>query len=240
VFTRSPAAYEALKSFKILQLPSRSTLQSYTGAFLHEPGANSKCIENQVANFTIYKEECIKDGKREPKGDGVLIFHEVKVARQLIWNSRSQKLMGLAMTHDKQASLLDIYKYINSSQASQQTSYILQFLWRDLTSSYDIVGPYYTSAASVENTFIASCVFETIKLFQCHGLKTSLLVCDGAASNLSTIKATHSHSGAYGIKKEVCEDKFDIKPWMMNPYNPPHKIYWMICPTHQVYITAFK
>jgi len=179
----------------------------------------------------IYKEECMKNGKKEPKGDGVLIFDEVKVACQLMWNSRSQKLMGLAMTYDEQASLLDIYKYINSSQASQQTSYILQFLWRDLTSSYDIVGL---------NTFIASCVFETIKLFQCHGLKTSLLICDGAASNLSTIKATHGHSGAYGIKKEVCEDKFDIKPWMTNPYNPPHKIYWMICPTHQVYITAFE
>ena len=200
VFTRSAAAYNALKSFKILQLPSRSTLQSYTGAFLHEAGASSSCIAGQVANFMIYKDECLKNGKREPKGDGVLIFDEVKVVCQLMWNSQNQKLMGLAMTHDEQASLLDIYKYINHSQA-EQTSYILQFIWQDLTSSYDIIGPYYTSAGSVENTFVASCVFETIKLFQCHGLKTSLLVCDGAASNLSTIKATHGHSGAYVFQR---------------------------------------
>ena len=38
VFVRSPAAYEALKSFNILQLPSRATLQAYTGAFLDSPG----------------------------------------------------------------------------------------------------------------------------------------------------------------------------------------------------------
>lgn len=38
VFVRSPAAYEALKSFNILQLPSRATLQAYTGAFLDNPG----------------------------------------------------------------------------------------------------------------------------------------------------------------------------------------------------------
>lgn len=38
VFTRSPAAYEALKSFQLLQLPSRATLQAYTGAFLDDPG----------------------------------------------------------------------------------------------------------------------------------------------------------------------------------------------------------
>ena len=30
----SPSAYGALKSFGLLQLPSRSTLQEYTGAFL--------------------------------------------------------------------------------------------------------------------------------------------------------------------------------------------------------------
>ena len=39
VYTRSPAAYEALKGFGIIQLPSKSTLQSYTGAFMHDPGA---------------------------------------------------------------------------------------------------------------------------------------------------------------------------------------------------------
>jgi len=80
VYSRSPAAYEALKRFKILQLPSKSTLQSYTGAFLHEPGASHQCIEDQVAQYVIFKSECIKQGKREPKGDGVIIFDKVKVA----------------------------------------------------------------------------------------------------------------------------------------------------------------
>ena len=69
VFTRSPAAYNALKSFKILQLPSRSTIQSYTGSFLHEPGASSSCIANQLATYMVYKEECLKNGKKQPKGD---------------------------------------------------------------------------------------------------------------------------------------------------------------------------
>ena len=50
VFTRSPAAFEALKNFGILQLPSHSMLQSYTGVFLHEPGASSDCIANQLVN----------------------------------------------------------------------------------------------------------------------------------------------------------------------------------------------
>ena len=69
VFTHSPAAYEALKSFEILQLPCRSTLQAYIGAFLHEPGASSHCIANQVSQYAILKNEQVKSGKLEPQAD---------------------------------------------------------------------------------------------------------------------------------------------------------------------------
>ena len=42
VFTRSPAAYDALKSFKLLQLPSRRTLKDYIDAYLEGGG---ECLE---------------------------------------------------------------------------------------------------------------------------------------------------------------------------------------------------
>ena len=178
MYTRSPAAYKALQSFGILKLPSKSTMQAYTGAFMHSPGANSVCIVDQVARYVAFKEECCKNGKQEPKADGVLIFDEVKVACQLMWNSQSHQLMGLAMTPNDLSSLNDIYRVLQEP-AANQTSYILQFLWRDLTSSYDIIGPYFTCSASVESKFVMACVSETIKLFQQDSLKTSLLVRDG-------------------------------------------------------------
>jgi len=43
MYTHSPAAYKALQSFEILKLPSKSTMQAYTGTFLHSPGANNVC-----------------------------------------------------------------------------------------------------------------------------------------------------------------------------------------------------
>lgn len=233
VYTRSPAAYAALKSFGILQLPSKATLQAYTGAFMHEPGASSHCIAEQVARYIVFKEQCRQAGKQEPKSDGVLIFDEVKVACQLMWNSRSHQLMGLTMTHKDQASLNDIYRLLREPEAAEQTSYILQFLWRDLTSEFDIVGPYFTASSSLESKFVISCVLETIKLFQLHGLTTSLLVCDGASSNAAAIKASHGHSGAYSVKQNE-NDVFKVEPWMINPFNPPHHIFWLICPSHQV------
>ena len=200
VYIRSPAAYEALKSFGILQLPCRSTLQAYTGAFLYEPGANSTCIEKQEAEFVLHCQKRVLDGKKESKKDGVLIFDEVKVISRLMWNSRSQTLIGLSMRPEEMASLGDIYQMADNSCAAQ-TSHILQFLWRDLTSDFDIVGPYFTSDSTINSKFTLSCVMEAIKLFQLHGHSTSLLVCDGASSNLSLIKATHGFSGVYPIFK---------------------------------------
>ncbi len=84
MYVRSPAAHEALKSFGVLQLPCRSTIQSYTGAFLHEPGANSGFIEAQVTQFVIHCQRRVSEGKKESKKDGVLVFDEVKVINHLM------------------------------------------------------------------------------------------------------------------------------------------------------------
>ena len=149
MFIRSPAAYEALKLYNVLQLPSQSTLQSYTGAFLHEPGASSHSIAHQAEAFQVFRAQKLKKGEDEPQADGVLIFDEVKVVSSLLWNSRSQKIVGLAMTIEDQASLHDIYRTLDGTESTQQMSYILQFLWRDLTSSFDIVGPYFTCCGSL-------------------------------------------------------------------------------------------
>ena len=142
MFVRSPAAYEALKSFNILQLPSRSTLQAYTGAFLHEAGAAAESIAKQVKMYAASVPKCKKEGKLTPQSDGTLIFDEVKVISGLIWNSRSQRIIGLAMTERDQASLQDVFQSLSPDQHVQQTTHMLQFLWRDLTSGFDIVGPY--------------------------------------------------------------------------------------------------
>jgi len=170
---------------------------------------------------TTFKEHCVKCGKQELKGDGVLIFDEVKVTCQLLWNSRNNILMRLAMTSKDQASLNDVYKLLKDVDDSKQTSYILQFLWRNLISKYDIVGPYFTSSSTVDVKFVMSCVFETIRLFQFHRLKTSLVVCNGASSNISAIKASHGFHGAYSVNEQL-DDKCMIEPWMINPLNPPN------------------
>lgn len=55
-------------------------------------------MAKETEQFTSFKEQHLAGKKKEPKGDGVLIFDEVKVISRLMWNSRSQKIIGLAMT----------------------------------------------------------------------------------------------------------------------------------------------
>ena len=123
------------------------------------------------------------------------------------------------MTSKDMSSLNDVYRILTEPNSPSQTSYILQFLWRDLTSSYDIVGPYFTSLDSVDGKIVLSCVMETVKLFQIHRLNTSLLVCDGNAANLIAIKVTHGYSKAYSVLPNAAEDVFELKPWVINPFN---------------------
>ena len=113
------------------------------------------------------------------------------------------------------------------------------------TGDSDIVGPYFTCSESLKSKFVYSCVLETVKLFHLHGLKTILIVCDGASVNLTTVKATHGHSIkkilSSLIKLEIIpdddeQDPYEVSPYMINPFDPPHLIHWLICPTHQVYV----
>ena len=70
-------------------------------------------------------------------------------------------------------------------------------------------------------------VLETVKLFHLYGFSTSVLVCDGASPNLTAIKTTMGESGVF-------DSTAVITPSFPNPFDPPKKIHWMICPSHQV------
>ena len=109
----------------------------------------------------------------------------------------------------------------------------MQFLWRDLTPSFDVLGPYYCSSGTLECKVIIGVVLETIKVFHVFEFETSLLVYDGAISNLSAIKQTIGVSGVFGCDPSQA-DPNTIAPSFANPFYPTKRIHWLICPSHQV------
>ena len=144
------------------------------------------------------------------------------------------------MTPEDMSSLQDIYSSLGSEQESQQATYMLQFLWRDLTSKFDVMGPYYSSAETLKSKFILACLYETMRLCQLYGLQTSAVVCDGASANLTALKTATECLGAYGAAAGTSQQRYSIpSPKFENPFNPPHLVHWIICPSHQV-ITFFS
>ena len=87
IFTRSPAAYEALKSYQILKLPSVASLKQFTSANKQPTGLNLPHLHDAKQAYAAYKEEQKEQGFLEPKEYGGLIFDEVKVVRKVHWNS---------------------------------------------------------------------------------------------------------------------------------------------------------
>ena len=150
-----------------------------------------------------------------------------------------QDVIGLAMSPEVMSSLHDVYTSLGSEQP-QQATYILQFLWRDLTSKFDAMGPYYSSAESLKSKFVLTCLYETMKIFQLYHFKTSAVVCDGASANLTALKATTGCIGAYGACTITEKNHGIPSPSFENPFSPPDMVYWIICPSHQVHTKKWR
>ena len=234
IFSRSKAAYEALKSFEIISLPSVSTLKQYMRANVEDPGPMYERMEEEK---TKYAELCkLKNAVNMPVPlhEGALIFDEVKVTAKIYWNAKSNKFIGHALTHDDMSSLHDIYQELSEDDKTKKASYILQFLWRDVVTNVDIIGPYYTSQEGLDHKFIMSCVMETMHLFYLYDFQVVLLICDGASANLKLLKLLCSGDcGVFPILENEGIRRYEVPTALRNIYTGGD-VHVLICPLHQL------
>ena len=147
-----------------------------------------------------------------------------QVQSRVIWNSANSAIMGFAMSSDDYASLHDVYESLDTDEKCQKTSYIIQFLWRDLSSEFDVIGPYFTVSSTMESKFLHSMVTRTMLAFVQHGFSVRALLCDGASSNLSLLK----------LMCGVDDESAPIEPWFQSPFDGK-RVCVIVCPSHQVY-----
>ncbi len=157
---------------------------------------------------------------------------EVKVAAKLHWNSRNDSVVGHSMTAEEMATLHDLYVSLDTDPQAKKADYVLQTLWRDHTSHNDIVGPYYTSSGSFKAKSTAACVFDAMRLFHMFGFKITLLILDGASSNLSLVKLCFGVKGVFGLHGSG-QDKHKVPMSFSNPFSG-EQVFVIICPSHQV------
>ena len=96
----------------------------------------------------------------------------MKVVGKVAWNSKNGKLSGIVMEDGEYTSLADIYEDISASEdIPKPAEYFLQFLWRGLTSNFDVIGPHYSSDRTMDNSRVHTCLMDALSAFQVFGFK---------------------------------------------------------------------
>lgn len=84
ISSRSPAAFRAVRSLGILQLPCSKEIRRIIGKNADGPGINEVYLQKQSNLFKQFCKETMNAGKREPLGVGALIWDETKVSAVVI------------------------------------------------------------------------------------------------------------------------------------------------------------
>ena len=125
------------------------------------------------------------------------------------------------------SSLHDVYSDIEDNEKCQRTNYVLQFLWRYLTSKFDVIGPFFTCSSSIDTAYLHSVLAKVMLSFHQYGFRIRALVCDGASSNLSLLKLM------CGFTPDRMGTESCTEPWFKSPYDG-NNVFLVICPSHQV------
>lgn len=83
-----------------------------------------------------------------------------------MWNSANSTITGFAISSVDMGSLHDVYEGLDEEEECHKTEYILQFLWRDVSSDFDVIGPYFNLSNSIEAQHLHSCDSDYVGICQ--------------------------------------------------------------------------
>ena len=100
----------------------------------------------------------------------------------------------------------------------------------------EIADHYYMSTGTFEAKFMLACLLDAMRQFSSFGFKVSLLIVDGASSNLSALKLLMGVRGTF-CHDDQQEDRHRIAACIPNPFTGQN-MYLLICPSHQVLVSS--
>lgn len=92
-----------------MHLPSSWTVKSKLRVYVHPPGINGDYLWSQKQRYDAFCIEQVSQGAKKPLGEGTLIFDEVKIIDELVWNSRSESFVGVAMSKEDCCQVRDVF-----------------------------------------------------------------------------------------------------------------------------------
>ena len=156
-----------------------------------------------------------------------------QVQTKIAWNVKGGFISGFTMAPDELPVSHDVFTSAIQN-GCQKASYIVQFLWRNLTSGYKLIGLCFPISSSVDSNIPQEFFLLSLKVFSNYGFIISIVLCGGASSNLTLLQLL---CGRPMVSLPANEDADDLKARYfakMSFVNPKDPSANSICPSHQV------
>ena len=211
----SSSAYEALRSSGVVRLPSSRTLRDYTH-FIKAHSGFSNSVDKQLQT-----EARIDDIPEYQKYIG-LIFDEVKVKENLVFNKHSGELIGFLDIGEVNNQLVQFEEACKdvAKRKPLLATHMIVFMVTGLLSHLTFAYAQFPSL-SVTSDQLYSLVWACVRRLEMAGFKVISLTCDGAGSNRKFFKL-HGKPDEFVYKTtNVCAE--DPRPLFFIS-DPPHLI----------------
>lgn len=200
----SSSCYRSFRSSGVLNLPSERTLRDYTNVIQAKSGLQ-KDVDEQLMK------EAKLDSAAPHQKLVALLFDEVKIKEDLVYNKITGEIIGFVNVTDINQHLSRFEKSINNNIPKLAT-HMLVFMVRGICSKLEFpYAQFPVTAASGE--ILCPIVWECVEHLEMIGLKVLSFVCDGASSNRKFFKMLREGKDdgiTYKIKNVYAEDDRSI------------------------------
>jgi hypothetical protein len=123
----------------------------------------------------------------------------MSVVAGLTFSTQTGRFRGSTLRSEEAlSSLVDVFddlsKFDNCNGGL--TEKVLQFLWRDDSSSMQIIGPFFEfSKSDVSTSELHIITRDVVRAFHCFGLKTRIISCDGSPVNRAWMQQVLQENG---------------------------------------------
>lgn len=211
----SSACYRALRSSNVINLPSERTLRDYTHFVKAKAGFQPDLDKELIRQAKL-------DEIPEYKKFVCLVFDEMKVKEDLVYNKHSGQLIGFMNIGDVNNQLLELEQTCKQSNAAPKlATHMLTFMVRGLLSELDF--PYASfPCLSLGGDQLYSIVWGAVRRLEACGMKVLALTSDGASCNRNFYKLHKSTSDHVMYKAKNPYSADDRSIFFIS--DPPHLI----------------
>jgi hypothetical protein len=161
-----------------------------------------------------------------PLNEGLLIADELHASSGVTF-TRNHQWVGTLDHAPLDNSMESAFKFASTGErptSTQGVAYILQYVWRDLSCKFDLIGPYFISDRAFSEAELMQHQQAVETFLHQWGFTVRAAMMDGTSTNLAVFRALCTK----GANKPTPR-------WYKTPYYESkygHKIYVMIDPTH--------